>query len=97
MSSFTPGPWRINEGRKYYDELHRICKDGNSMIATVVSIADASLIAAAPDLLEACEAMLKISNESEPFTDAGMWEHKLKRREIEDRARAVIKKARGET
>lgn len=94
--SHTPGPWRINEGRKYYDELHRVCKDGNGMIATVVNITDAELIAAAPDLLEALESMLQCASEGEPFTDAGMWEYKMRKHEVEQKARAAIAKAKGE-
>ena len=57
----------------------------------------ALLLAAAPELLEALELLLKSASEREPFTDAGMWEHKLQRKEAEDKARAAIKKAKGES
>jgi hypothetical protein len=57
----------------------------------------AFVLSAAPDLLEALELLLKSASEREPFTDAGMWEHKLQRKEAEDKARAAIKKAKGES
>ena len=56
----------------------------------------ALVLAASPELLEACELLLSHLNEREPFTDAGMWEHKLKRRKAEEKARAAIAKAKGE-
>ena len=55
------------------------------------------LLAAAPELLEALELLLKSASDREPFTDAGMWEWKLQRKEAEDKARAAIAKAKGES
>jgi hypothetical protein len=57
----------------------------------------AFVLSAAPDLLEALELLLKSASEREPFTDAGMWEYKLQRKEAEDKARAAIAKAKGES
>lgn len=47
----TPGPWRINPGTV---EIRGA--DWNDIVADAGSDADAALIAAAPDLLEALEA-----------------------------------------
>lgn len=64
----TPGPWTINPNRKY--RAHHFImaargKENQTVVATVphhfdepVQDADASLIAAAPDLLVACEAVV---------------------------------------
>jgi hypothetical protein len=57
---------------------------------------EALLLAAAPELLEALELLLNSASEREPFTDAGMWERKLQRKEAEDKARAAIAKAKGD-
>jgi hypothetical protein len=91
MSNHTPGPWRINEGGKYYDELHRICKDGNGMIATVVNIADANLIAASPDLFESCEDVLALH-----FEIQSTFEESPLPKELVAKLQAAIAKARGE-
>lgn len=59
-ASFTPGPWRVlQEGWKY-----QFIKAGDKTVAEVTlfgdeSPHDARLIAAAPDLLEAAEELLK--------------------------------------
>ncbi len=71
----TPGPWRI-EGQS-------ICgNDINGFICTWSGYAaDARLIAAAPELIEALERILNYDNISLP---------------VENIARAAIRKARGE-
>ena len=56
MSKHTPGPWRIEGGRLSEKEIAGA--NGHNVIdlkypATEVSMADAALIAAAPELLEA--------------------------------------------
>ena len=100
--SFTPGPWGLlcSESRGGPRCLV-VCPKDNE-IASVNPFRelwneDAELIAAAPDLLEACEALLQINNEREPFTYAGMWEWKKRKYEAEQKARTAIAKARGET
>ena len=60
MSKHTPGPWHI------FERLHRIfvCDALGEQIAIVSQrenkIASARLIAAAPELLEACEWLVNI-------------------------------------
>jgi hypothetical protein len=107
MSSFTPGPWRIDE------TAHHDCGYGRSSNAIVGKngepvvlfdpsdgeyaealdprSADARLIAAAPDLLEALEFMLSVFNETYP--DVADDEED---REAWAKARAAIRKATGE-
>ena len=59
MSKHTKGPWEVDNGNKHRCD-HIVAKDGN-YIAVIYTgnIADAQLIAAAPDLLQACQDMLK--------------------------------------
>jgi hypothetical protein len=89
MSDQTSGPWHINDGSNYYDERHRICnKDGDS-IAIICNDEDANLIAAAPDLLEACEAALGCDTEMEGVdSNLPKW--------LKEQLQAAIKKARVE-
>ena len=54
--SHTPGPWRLDKWNGYL-----LSSENISIVKFDVSrtrLQDAQLIAAAPDLLEACEAML---------------------------------------
>lgn len=60
MSKHTPGPWifeydnDVGENDDYFIEFFSVrSKDSNELIARVEEVADARLIAAAPDLLEA--------------------------------------------
>ena len=56
MSAHTPGPWRVGEGTGYINQtaiepsIGCVYGKGEECVAT------AKLIAAAPDLLEACKA-----------------------------------------
>lgn len=92
MSGHTPRPWLIRKGDEWtYDVVthHGDLPDGspNSWnIATINGRRDEAkdnlmLIAAAPDLLEALEAVMDITT---------------KNPEVWDQARAAIAKARGE-
>jgi hypothetical protein len=56
----------------------------------------ALLLAAAPELLEALELLLKSASEKMPFAGAGMLEFKSRKYQAEDKARAAIAKAKGE-
>ena len=61
MSKHTPGPWKFGkEGAiEYNDVQNYICgADETLIVYGQVKDADARLISAAPDLLEACRAML---------------------------------------
>jgi hypothetical protein len=83
MSEHTPGPWVWTD----YGELSGagdVVMDADYF--SEPSEADARLIAAAPDLLAACEAMLVELDE---------WEQELGRHPACDLARAAIAKAKG--
>ena len=90
-------PWAARQWQK---ESYTYCwevKDSKGGGVVLCCTKDeALLLSAAPELLEALELLLKSASEREPFTDAGMWEHKLQRKEAEDKARAAIAKAKGE-
>ena len=58
----TPGPWRVREERVY---TRVVTEQGGEWIANLGTndekhLANARLIAAAPELLEACEAVLDV-------------------------------------
>jgi len=71
VSKHTPGPWRINGNNMFRwivadsevfthsDDVNRSAYGGN-MVCESVHEANAHLIAAAPDLLEACKVALGI-------------------------------------
>lgn len=52
----TPGPWRVVVEEEYDDYL--VVDKDNHCIADILPLANARLIAAAPDLLEACKDAL---------------------------------------
>lgn len=90
MSKHTPGPWGFDS----FALREEIRAENNPLIATVCSVhcdspeemrANAHLIAAAPEILEALEMMLEMS-EMSGFGKAA----------AEDVARAAIAKAKGE-
>ena len=99
MNKHTPGPWnRVKGDRNVYSASGTVCKTpaiigGGSAAANWE--ANARLIAAAPDLLEALEGMLEIYGvreqhmSREPFASST---------EVEccNQARAAIARARGE-
>ena len=93
MSKHTKGPWQVSGIRQRMDgeQWHVVGPDDTGWIAAVIysdftpelhhqSLADARLIAAAPDLLEALKEVVAISDR----------EHKAW-----DKARAAIAKAEG--
>ena len=88
MNKHTPGPWnRIKGDRNVYSASGTVCKTpaiigGGSAAANWE--ANASLIAAAPDLLEAL---------SEIINDGGKF---VMTNETHRKARAAIARARGE-
>lgn len=53
MSKHTPGPWRLQPRRDVTDEYQCFLEPMGMHIPDVISEADASLIAAAPELLAA--------------------------------------------
>jgi hypothetical protein len=94
--SHTPGPWRVSHP---VNQVESHVRDESGVLICKCywpdESANATLIAAAPDLLEALVRLVDFQSEREPFTDAGMWEWKLKRHNVLDDARAAIAKARG--
>jgi hypothetical protein len=79
MSGHTPGPWFAGETNDVFAECQ---EDGDDPIASIhdrdntteailESAANAKLIAAAPDLAEALQALLHMLNEG---TDDGMFQ-----------------------
>lgn len=67
-SEFTPGPWRCDRDGKYgaivadgdtgHDDADTVEAYGGHLICESVSIRNRPLIIAAPDLLEACKAVI---------------------------------------
>ena len=96
MSKHTPGPWKVEDNpwggtphvRSGRRRLLRLLAEGNEEIAE--SVANARLIAAAPDLLAALEAVT--THLGELLIDLGPCEDD---RDVLDVARAAIAKARG--
>lgn len=88
MSKHTPGPWKIVDAWNYYmvegqNDEEIIWQDGPYQTPTI-NKANACLIAAAPDLLEALEAIVGDSS-IQRVSD-----------ELHAKARAAIAKAQGE-
>lgn len=96
MSKHTPGPW------KKFDSAFPqffvcvagkdICKVSSGDVTLLEAEANANLIAAAPDLLEALEALL----EDEEWMDGSGWVY-VRNFDKADAARKVIAKARGQS
>jgi hypothetical protein len=85
MSKHTPGPWCMESFfHGQYDVYSEVTDDFIS--GGTISEADARLIAAAPDLLEALEKVVS-------FVDAGQGTWTV---EEQQKARAAIAKAKGE-
>jgi|HubBroStandDraft_2_1064218.scaffolds.fasta_scaffold299813_2 hypothetical protein len=100
VTKHTPAPWAVYQ---LADDVHTYGADANKWIVTadhheneicgvVQTIEDANLIAAAPDLLEACKALLLLvpRNKLHPvgYTNG-------KQDKANDLARAAICKAEG--
>ena len=85
----TPGPWFIGALESGQAAVDAASGD----VTGWVSIPDAHLIAAAPDLYSALVEFLSASNVPEIMTR----EETLRLIRAEDAARAAIKKARGES
>lgn len=80
----TPGPWRATGVNvRAGDALLAVCTDHSEKLA------NARLMAAAPDLLRALEGILSIR----PLESAGLWDFWLNRGEVERIAREAISNA----
>lgn len=86
----TPGPWHIEDGRTVWAGDNLVA--GVGRIGTPVE-ANARLIAAAPDLLVALDALLEGSAEALAFLDRDTVEHLVP---LLNSAEAAIAKAKGE-
>lgn len=81
----TPGPWHVSNGVQIRSDKHQICKVW--MMRNGEGNANARLIAASPDLLDALKAMLEAQH---GYEYAGFSEEELASFE---KARAAIAKA----
>jgi len=95
MSEHTPGPWRavLQPGQTVGVHMFTHCVDAaDDSIASLLTEADANLIAAAPELLVACrEALDRLYRIHGPTTVAERDD--IMR--VRDRCRAAIAKAEG--
>lgn len=94
MSKHTPGQWYWDFDRDGLACLRSDAGDGEAImidVACYLEVADRLLIAAAPDLLEALEALL----EDEEWMDGSGWVY-VRNFDKADAARKAIARARGE-
>lgn len=84
MNKHTPGPWLPHMAFSDPDGVPEFCVD----VMKAATREDYKLIAAAPDLLEALEELLKL-HDNEVFVKEP-WEESM------EQARAALAKARGE-
>ena len=91
---WTKGPWRVcppGAGVPHYDVCERVVSDhpsGRAVHIDPISDADAHLIAAAPDLYRALEALLDKADREWDADGGGIWP------ETRNDARAALTKAR---
>jgi hypothetical protein len=84
--SFTPGPWKHEtHDEEGFFRFYDIVTESGRILGTIDDDDDARLIAAAPELLEACEA-IRQWDMLDGCSDGAYWKEEL------DKA---IKKARG--
>ena len=92
MSKHTPAPWIVEEAYREgfsitaEDNYVVICTDDEGRYGSILFKEDANLIAAAPELLEALEALLNEPTNSPDYLPTRLW----------DRAREAVAKAKGE-
>jgi hypothetical protein len=95
-SKLTPGPWVANRMPCQSDDHvynSEVANTEGEIVGSLLRKADARLIAAAPELLAACEALVAAMNEYEwSVDDSPTPQHKA----IMQAARRAIEKAKGE-
>lgn len=89
MSKHTPGPWHVSDGWVQTD-TSAVCMISRHALDER-ELADARLIAAAPDLLEALELILETR-----IQEKHMWSASPGESPLHDRCLAAIAKAKGE-
>ena len=92
MSEYTKGPWRVLKNELGHEFIEA---SNGDIVSPLRSSADARLIAAAPDLLEALEAFLNWYVHFVNSGDAGFWDPE--KDDIVIKARSALSKAKGET
>lgn len=94
MNKHTPGPWRVKIYKPYRSEAIIVNNDGEIASVDLACMpgaeADAYLIAAAPDMLEALESIA-------PMLPHGVVDSDPQWAAAINAVRVAIKKARGET
>jgi hypothetical protein len=92
---WTPGPW-FQSCESIDPDWHIVTTKGGGVIANVFAPqnANANLIAAAPDMLEALRALMDLNDNGGPF-GGEIYQDRLDR--AWRRARAAIAKAEGRT
>ena len=100
MSKHTPGPWKIITSWNDYmvegpNGKEIIWQDGNYDTPTI-SLEDACLIAAAPDLLEVLKAFSDYVRDEQMATDGAVTYSTTTINHLAFLARAAIAKAKGE-
>lgn len=103
MSKHTPGPWGISINPDEPEIVAQLCTSGLAYFAIVPSdsvslgdiVADARLIAAAPELLEAARLVLAWHDAEADFSGTTFWQRVDMCRESEAALRAAVTKATG--
>lgn len=90
MATYTAGPWNVGETRTWATEVRcgdyyiALCYGNASEASDEDGLANATLIAAAPELLEVLEKLVSTAE----YGDIAVWDQDL------DVARSVISKAK---
>jgi len=94
MTKHTPGPWHVSNGVQIRSERHQIAKVW--MMRDGEGNANARLIAAAPDLLEALKGFSSYVRDEQNSTDGAVTYSTTTINHWAFLARAAIAKATGE-
>lgn len=91
----TPGPWYFEEEETSSDLLFSVYdNDGTRITESYISEASARLIAAAPELLEALEALANLEVKGHTLVDR--LQFSSEGRALSDKITTALAKARGE-
>ena len=67
MNQHTPGPWEVSKIGNPYQQFMVYDSDGRNICNTVEGEANARLIAAAPELYDACKLALALIKDHWPY------------------------------